>query len=43
MAFATVPAPLYVVYQARDGFPTFTTTVVFAAYGVGVVVSLFLA
>ncbi|OEI68923.1 MFS transporter [Curtobacterium sp. ER1/6] len=43
MAFATVPAPLYVVYQARDGFPTFTTTVVFAAYGVGVVASLFLA
>jgi MFS family permease len=43
MAFATVPAPLYVIYQARDGFPTFTTTVVFAAYGVGVVASLFLA
>ncbi|WNY33394.1 hypothetical protein Q9Q99_15010 [Curtobacterium flaccumfaciens] len=21
MAFATVPAPLYVIYQARDGFP----------------------
>ena len=43
MAFATVPAPLYVIYQARDGFPTFTTTVVFAAYGVGVVGSLYLA
>lgn len=43
MAFATVPAPLYVIYQARVGFPTFTTTVVFAAYGVGVVASLFLA
>ncbi|MDD1385611.1 MFS transporter [Curtobacterium poinsettiae] len=43
MAFATVPAPLYVVYQARDGFPTFTTTVIFAAYGVGVVGSLYLA
>ncbi|OII09138.1 MFS transporter [Curtobacterium sp. MCBA15_008] len=43
MAFATVPAPLYVIYQARDGFPTFTTTVVFAAYGVGVVGALFLA
>jgi hypothetical protein len=43
MAFATVPAPLYVTYQARDGFPTFTTTVVFAAYGVGVVGSLYLA
>lgn len=43
MAFATVPAPLYVVYQVRDGFPTFTTTVIFAAYGVGVVGSLYLA
>ncbi|MGU3410170.1 MFS transporter [Microbacterium sp. M1A1_1b] len=43
MAFATVPAPLYVIYQARDGFPTFTTTIVFAAYGVGVVGSLWLA
>ncbi|WIB77873.1 MFS transporter [Curtobacterium sp. MCPF17_002] len=43
MAFATVPAPLYVIYQARDGFPTFTTTVIFAAYGVGVVGALFLA
>lgn len=43
MAFATVPAPLYVIYQARDGFPTITTTVVFAAYGVGVVGALWLA
>ncbi len=43
MAFATVPAPLYIIYQARDGFPTITTTVVFAAYGVGVVGSLWLA
>ncbi|MFJ4222490.1 MFS transporter [Curtobacterium luteum] len=43
MAFATVPAPLYVIYQARDGFPTITTTVIFAAYGVGVVGSLWLA
>jgi hypothetical protein len=43
MAFATVPAPLYVIYEARDGFPTFTTTVIFAAYGVGVVGSLYLA
>ncbi|QZQ55890.1 MFS transporter [Curtobacterium sp. TC1] len=43
MAFATVPAPLYVIYQARDGFPTFTTTIIFAAYGVGVVGSLYLA
>ncbi|WP_413600118.1 MFS transporter [Curtobacterium sp. Curtsp57] len=41
MAFATVPAPLYVIYQARDGFPTFTTTIIFAAYGLGVVGSLY--
>jgi hypothetical protein len=43
MAFATVPAPLSVIYPARDGFPTIVTTVVFAAYGVGVVGSLWLA
>jgi predicted MFS family arabinose efflux permease len=39
MAFSTVPAPLYPLY----GYPTFTVTVVFAAYAVGVVVSLLLA
>jgi MFS family permease len=43
MAFATVPAPLYVLYQARDRFPTFTVTIVFAAYAVGVMVALWLA
>jgi MFS family permease len=43
MAFATVPAPLYVLYQARDGFPTFTVTIVFAAYAIGVMVALWLA
>lgn len=43
MAFSTVPTPLYPLYQARDGFPTIVVTVVFAAYAVGVVVSLFLA
>ncbi|QHC71985.1 MFS transporter [Rathayibacter sp. VKM Ac-2801] len=43
MAFSTVPTPLYAIYQQRDGFPAFVVTVVFAAYAVGVVASLFLA
>lgn len=43
MAFSSVPTPLYAIYQQRDGFPTFVVTVVFAAYAVGVVASLFLA
>src|SRR3954451_14647179 len=43
MAFSTVPTPLYALYQARDGFPTFVITVIFAAYAVGVVVALFFA
>jgi Na+/melibiose symporter-like transporter len=43
MAFNTVPTPLYALYQQRDGFPTFTITVVFAAYSIGVMVSLYLA
>ncbi|WP_328465433.1 MFS transporter [Streptomyces sp. NBC_00448] len=43
MAFSTVPTPLYPLYQRRDGFSTFTITVVFAVYAVGVVASLMLA
>ncbi|MFF0225840.1 MFS transporter [Streptomyces sp. NPDC004629] len=43
MAFSTVPTPLYPLYMARDGFSTFMVTVVFAAYAVGVVISLLLA
>ena len=43
MAFSTVPTPLYAIYQRRDGFPTFMITVIFAAYAVGVMVSLYLA
>jgi len=43
MAFSTVPAPLYPLYQRRDGFSAFTVTVVFAVYAVGVVASLLLA
>ena len=42
MAFTTVPTPLYALYQQRDGFPTPVTTVIFAAYAVGVAVSLYL-
>jgi MFS family permease len=43
MAFSTVPAPLYVLYERKDGFGSFTVTIVFAVYAVGVVASLFLA
>ncbi|MBG6105239.1 MFS family permease [Micromonospora vinacea] len=43
MAFCTVPAPLYPLYMARDGFTTFMGTIVFAVYAVGVVISLLLA
>jgi len=42
MAFSTVPTPLYALYQREDGFPTWVVTVVFAAYAVGVIASLFL-
>ena len=43
MAFSALPTPFYVLYQARDEFSTFLITVIFAAYAVGVVASLFLA
>ena len=42
MAFSTVPTPLYSIYQARDGFPTWMVTVIFGAYAVGVAASLYL-
>ncbi|MFI1438684.1 MFS transporter [Streptomyces fructofermentans] len=42
LAFTAVPAPLWTVYQQQDGFSTFMITVVFAAYSVGVIISLFL-
>ncbi len=42
MAFSVVPTPLWTLYQARDAFSTFAITVAFAAYAVGVLVSLFL-
>lgn len=41
MAYSTVPTPLYPLYEQRDGFPVWMITVIFAAYAVGVVVSLF--
>ena len=43
MAFSTVPTPLYALYQQRDGFATFLITVIFAAYGIGVMASLYFA
>lgn len=43
MAFSTVPTPLYALYQDRDGFPTAVVTVIFAAYAVGVILSLYFA
>lgn len=43
LAFATVPTPLYRLYQAQDGFSTWMLTVIFAAYAGGVLVALWLA
>jgi MFS family permease len=43
MAFSTLPTPIYSLYQARDGFATYVITVIFAAYAVGVMASLYLA
>lgn len=43
MAFSTAPAPLYVFYEQEQGFGAFTVTVIFATYGVGVALSLYLA
>lgn len=43
MAFSAVPSPLYSIYVAKDGLSPFTITLVYAAYAVGVVGSLFLA
>ncbi len=41
VSFNAMPAPLYGLYQQRDGFSSFMLTVIFAAYAVGVVTSLF--
>ena len=42
MAFSTVPTPLWSLYRERNGISEFVVTLVFAAYAVGVAVSLFL-
>lgn len=42
MAFSTIPTPIYALYQQRDGFSPIVVTVIFAAYAVGVAVSLYL-
>ncbi len=43
MAFSTVPTPLWGIYRTDEGLSTALVTVAFAAYAVGVLVSLFLA
>lgn len=43
MAYSTLPTPLYARYEQADGFPHPVVTVVFAAYAVGVLASLYLA
>ena len=43
MATGALPTPLYVLYERRDHFTGLVVTVIFAAYAVGVVASLFLA
>jgi MFS family permease len=42
-ALSTAPSALYRLYAARDGFSSFTITVVYAVYVVGVLISLVLA
>ncbi len=42
LAFATVPTPLYRLYQDADPFPTWMLTVIFSAYAVGVLGALYL-
>ncbi len=42
MSFTTIPTPLYPLYQQQDHFPTFMITVIFAAYGIGVIAGLLL-
>jgi MFS family permease len=43
MAFSAAPAPLYPLYERRDGCGSFTVTVVFAVYAVGVIAGLVFA
>lgn len=41
LSYNAIPAPLYGIYQVRDGFSSFDLTVIFAVYAVGVVITLF--
>jgi MFS family permease len=41
IAFSAVPAPLYVLYQARDHFGPLLVTIIFSVYALGVAASLF--
>jgi MFS family permease len=43
MAVGTAPSPLYGLYEARDGFSPFTVTLIYSAYAIGAVSTLFLA
>ena len=43
LAYNAIPAPLYSIYQQRDGFSAFMLTVIFSVYAVGVMLSLFAA
>ncbi|MFF5231622.1 MFS transporter [Dactylosporangium sp. NPDC000521] len=43
LAFTVVPTPLWAIYQRHDGYSTIDVTLAFAAYAIGVIVSLFLA
>lgn len=43
MAFSTLPSPLYGLYQQRDGFSSFTITLIYGAYAIGVVAALLTA
>jgi MFS family permease len=42
-ALGTSPSPLYALYKVRDGFSSFTITLIYAAYAIGAVTTLFLA
>lgn len=42
MSFMTLPTPLYGLYEQRNKFGDFTVTLVFAAYGIGVILGLIL-
>ena len=42
MAYSTVPTPLYPLYEKADGFPVSLVTVIYSAFAVGVMLSLYL-